>query len=153
MWIEVVDGTGHRGRLSLLDAAGTDLAPPAPAPGPAVGQRWAGRLTKLSEEDYEVERALVRELVSTAGQPGAVPMIPIFDNGEIKGVRLGRVRADSIQDALGLRSGDILNAINGTPLKTLDQLLDLYARLDQLGAVELSGTRSGKPLVRTLRLR
>ncbi|HSR95870.1 MAG TPA: hypothetical protein VLM79_02315 [Kofleriaceae bacterium] len=154
MWIEVVDGAGHRGRLSLLDgsvAAVTELAPP---PGPATpGQRWAGRLTKLSEQDYEVERSLVRELVSTAGRPGGVPMIPVFENGEIKGVRVGRVREDSIQDALGLKNGDVLNAINGAPIKTLDQLLDLYARLDQLSTVELSGTRSAKPLVRTLRLR
>jgi hypothetical protein len=153
MWIEVVDGAGHRGRLSLLDAAGAPTTDPGPAVGPAPGQRWAGRLTKLSETDYEVERSLVRELVSTAGRPGGVPMIPVFENGEIKGVRVGRVREDSIQDALGLQTGDVLNAINGAPIKTLDQLLDLYARLDQLGAVELSGTRRGKPLVRTLRLR
>ena len=33
------------------------------------------------------------------------------------------------------------------------QMLDLYAGLGQLSAVELSGTRAGKPLVRTLRLR
>jgi hypothetical protein len=156
MWIEVVDGAGQRGRLSLLDGAvavtaAGDLAPP---PGPATpGQRWAGRLTKLSEQDYEVERSLVRELVSTAGRPGGVPMIPVFENGEIKGVRVGRVREDSIQDALGLKNGDVLNAINGAPIKTIDQLLDLYARLDQLSAVELSGTRAARPLVRTLRLR
>jgi len=154
-WIEVIDGAGHRGRLSLVDAAVAAVADLAPPPsGPATpGQRWAGRLTKLSEQDYEVERSLVRELVSTAGRPGGVPMIPVFENGEIKGVRVGRVREDSIQDALGLKTGDVLNAINDAPIKTLDQLLDLYARLDQLSAVELSGTRAGKPLVRTLRLR
>lgn len=152
MWIEVVDGAGHRGRLSLLDAAATGDPSPAPDRSPA-GQRWAGRLNKLGEQDYEVDRALVRELVTAAGRPGAVPMIPLFENGEIKGVRLGRVTAESIQDALGLKTGDILSAIDGAPLKTLDQLLDLYVRLDQLSAVELSGTRKGTPLVRTLRLR
>ena len=36
---------------------------------------------------------------------------------------------------------------------SVQQLLDLYARLDQVSAVELSGTRRGKPLIRTLRLR
>jgi type II secretory pathway component PulC len=152
MWIEVVDGAGHRGRLSLLDAVATGDPAPSPDRPPAV-QRWAGRFNKLGEQDYEVDRALVRELVTAAGQPGAVPMIPVFDHGEIKGVRLGRVTAESIQAALGLKTGDILTAIDGAPLKTLDQLLDLYARLDQLSAVELSGTRGGKPLIRTLRLR
>jgi hypothetical protein len=152
MWIEVVDGTGRRGRLSLLDAAGaTGPALPATAPSPAT--RWAGRFTRLGEQDYEVDRALVRELVSAGGQPGGVPMIPVFDNGEIRGVRVGRVRSESIQDVLGLRTGDVFSAINGAPIKTLDQLLDLYSRLDQLSTVELSGTRAGKPLVRTLHLR
>jgi hypothetical protein len=152
MWIEVVDGAGHRGRLSLLDAAASADPLPLPDRSPA-GQRWAGRLDKLGEQDYAVDRALVRELVTAAGKPGAVPMIPLLENGEIKGVRLGRVTAESIQAALGLKTGDILAAIDGAPLKTLDQLLDLYVRLDQLSAVELSGTRNGKPLVRTLRLR
>jgi hypothetical protein len=152
MWIELVDGAGHRGRLSLLDAAASGDPAPVPDRAPA-SQRWAGRLNKLGEQDYEVDRALVRELVTTAGQRGAVPMIPLFEHGEIRGVRLGRVTADSIQDALGLKTGDILSAIDGAPLKTLDQLLDLYVRLDQLSALELSGTRNGKPLVRTLRLR
>jgi hypothetical protein len=152
MWIEVVDGAGLRGRLSLLDAAASGDPVPTPDRSPTA-QRWAGRLNKLGEQDYEVDRALVRELVTTAGQRGAVPMIPLFEHGEIKGVRLGRVTAESIQDALGLKTGDILSAIDGAPLKTLDQLLDLYVRLDQLSAVELSGTRNGKPLVRTLRLR
>jgi hypothetical protein len=35
----------------------------------------------------------------------------------------------------------------------LQQLLDLYAGLDQLSTVEVSGTHAGKPLVRVLRLR
>jgi len=68
-------------------------------------------------------------------------------------VRVGVVTADSIALAIGLRTGDVLTAIDGEPLKNLDQLLGLYARLDQLNAVELSGTRAGKPLVRNLRLR
>jgi hypothetical protein len=153
MWIELVDGAGRRGRLSLLEAAGGDHGAPQPDRPPAVASRWAGRLEKLGEQDYIVDRALVRELVTAGSRPGGLRMVPIFDNGEIKGVRLGVVPRDSIPFALDLRTGDTLTAIEGAPLKSLDQLLDLYARLDQLGAVELSGTRAGKPLVRTLRLR
>ena len=152
MWVELVDGAGRRGRLSLLDAAAGD--PGAPLPDrPPVAQRWAGRFEKLGEQDYAVDRALVRELVTGGGQQGGVRMMPIFDHGEIKGVRLGVVTADSIASALGLKTGDVLTTIDGEPLKNLDQLLNLYARLDQLNVVELSGTRAGKPLVRSLRLR
>src|SRR5262245_60704244 len=154
MWIELVDGMGRHSRLSLLDAAAgaSDPAPPSPDR-PAVASRWATRFEKLSETDYAVDRSLVRELVSAGGQQGGVRMTPIFDHGEIKGVRVGVVTADSIANAIGLRTGDVLSAIDGEPLKNLDQLLNLYVRLDQLNQVELSGTRAGKPLVRNLRLR
>ena len=157
MWIELVDGTGRRGRLSLLDAAtGGDPGPrpdQPPAAQPPAAQRWAGRFEKLSETDYAVDRSLVRELVTAGGQGGAVRMIPIFNDGQIKGVRLGVVTPESIPFVLGLKTGDVLTTIDSEPLKNLDQLLSLYARLDQLSAVELSGTRAGKPLIRTLRLR
>ena len=154
MWIELVDGAGRRGRLSLLDAAAGAGDPGPPSPDrPPVAQRWVGRFEKLSETDYAVDRSLVRELVTGGGQQGGVRMMPIFDHGEIKGVRVGVVTADSVALAIGLRTGDVLTAIDGEPLKNLDQLLGLYARLDQLNLVELSGTRAGKPLVRNLRLR
>ena len=77
----------------------------------------------------------------------------MFARGEIQGVRLLGVGADSIGAALGLATGDTINAIDGTPLRDANQLLELFARLDQLAGVELGGTHAGKPLTRALRLR
>jgi hypothetical protein len=155
-WIELIDPVGHRGRLSLLAGAepaagrGSDTAmsesPPAAAP-------WAGRIKKLDDQNYEIDRDLVRQLVTGAARPGGMRFIPKLDHGEVKGVRVYGVTAGSIPFALGLANGDTLEAIDGAPLKDLNQLLELYAKLDQLSAVELSGTRAGKPLARTLRLR
>ncbi|HEU4729126.1 MAG TPA: hypothetical protein VFT22_14575 [Kofleriaceae bacterium] len=153
-WIEIVDPAGHHGRLSLLDlepaaGRGPDTAisegPPAAA--------WSSRIHRLGEQDYDVDRGLIRELVTGVAKADGVRAVPMLDHGEIKGLRLSGVAPTSIPAALGLRSGDALTAIDGEPIKNMQQLLDLYARLDQLSAVELSGTRAGKPLVRTLRLR
>jgi membrane-associated protease RseP (regulator of RpoE activity) len=152
-WIEIVDGTGRRGRLSLLDAAagrGPDTAMPGTAP--AAPAAWSDRLRKLDDTTYEVDRSLVRELVSGAGQ-GGIRMFPVLEHGAVAGVRLASAPAGSIAAAAGLARGDLLTAINGDPIRSLQQMLDLYAGLDQLTSVELSGTRAGKPLVRTLRLR
>jgi S1-C subfamily serine protease len=154
-WIELVDPAGHRGRLSLLGlepaaGRGSDTAisesPPAAAP-------WSARIKKLDDQNYEVDRDLVRELVTGAAKPGGMRFLPKLDHGEVKGVRVYGVTSSSIPFALGLANGDTLEAIDGAPLKDLNQLLELYAKLDQLSAVELSGTRAGKPLARTLRLR
>ncbi len=63
------------------------------------------------------------------------------------------VTPSSVAGALGLRTGDLISAIDGEPLKGAQQLLDLYAKLDQVDAVELQGARGGKPLEIGLRLR
>ena len=153
--VELVDTAGRRGHLSLR-------APAEPAAGggqvtamaepPLVANPWASRVTKLDETNYTVERSIVRELVSGAGKDSA-RAVPILENGEIKGLRLYGVSPTSIAYAIGLHTGDRLTAIDGEPIKNAQQMLDLYAKLDQLAAVEISGTRSGKPIVRTLRLR
>jgi hypothetical protein len=152
-WIELVDDAGHRGRLSLLEPAAGRGSSTAMLESPPAAAPWADRCKKLDDQNYEVDRNLVRELVTGAAKPGSMRFQPKLDHGEVKGVQIFGVKPDSIPSALGLKSGDSLEAIDGAPLKDLNQLLDLYARLDQLSAVELSGTRAGKPLVRTLRLR
>jgi len=151
--IEVIDGSGHRGRLALLDAAAGGGPVTAMTENPPAARPWADRIKKLDEQNYEVDRSLVRELVSAGARPGGPRFLPIVQGGEVKGVQLSAVRSGSILFELGLRDRDTLSAIDGAPLKALDQLLDIYAKLDQLSAVELSGTRGGRPLVRTLRLR
>jgi hypothetical protein len=151
-WVELVDPTGRRGRLSLLEpaAGGPDTAmsadPPAATP-------WAGRIRKIDEQNYEVDRDLVRELFTSLSKPGGVRGVPLFDRGELKGLRLLGVAPTTIPAAIGLQNRDVLIAIDGAPVKTLQHVIDLYAKLDQLSTVELSGTRDGKPLIRTLHLR
>lgn len=155
-WIDLVDGAGHRGRLSLLglpETAAGRGSDPARSPSPPAADPVLEGTRKLDDQNYEVDRSLVRALVTGAAKPGGTRFVPQLDHGEVKGVRVFGVTPGSIPFAFGLKNGDTLTAIDGAPLKDLNQLLDLYARLDQLSAVELSGTRAGAPLVRTLRLR
>lgn len=152
-WIELVDPRGRRGRLSLLEpAAGPSSGTAMPESSPAATP-WADKVKKIDEQTYEVDRALVRDLVSGMTKPGAARFVPIFEKGEIKGVRLIGVTPTTIPYAIGLQSRDTLTAIDGEPVKSPQQVIDLYAKLDSINLVELSGTRDGKPLVRSLRLR
>jgi hypothetical protein len=158
--IDVVDGAGQLTRLSLLEkiaatggggGSGAGLLSRS-TPDPAVDP-FADRIKKIDDHTYEVDRNFVRELVTGAAKPGGIRMIPIVKNGEVQGVRMASVRAGSLPAAIGMKSGDVLDAINGDPLKSAQQMLDLYAKLDQLDSVELGGTRAGKPLAIILRLR
>lgn len=156
--IEVVDPGGVRGRLTLLDGSAVHVAVAGAAgtampDAPAAADPDADRVRKLDEQNYEVDRSLVRELVSAGATPNGPRFRPNIVDGKMTGVTLMAVRPGSIPRALGLKSGDQLTALDGVPFTGAQQLLDLYAKLDQLTAVELSGTRNGQPLVRTLRLR
>lgn len=81
------------------------------------------------------------------------PKVPDVVDGDVRGIRLVGIGAASPGRALGLRSGDLVSSIDGAPLKNAQQLLDLFARLDKVSSVELGGTRQGKPLKLTLKLR
>ena len=114
---------------------------------------FADSVTKVNDTTYEVTRQLVRDLVTGTSKGGGVRPVPQMKGNEVTGIRLLGVRSDSVAHALGLKSNDTISAIDGEQIKNVQQLLDLYAKLDNINAVELTGTRSGKPLALTLRLR
>lgn len=153
--IDVVDGAGHRAKLSLLDAQAAvgHVAGAATPAAEAPADPFSERIKKIDDHTFEVDRDLVRELVSGATKPGKMRMTPIVKDGDVKGVRVFGVSAGTPAFAIGMKNSDVINAIDGEPIKTAQQLLDLYAKLDQLSSVELQGTRGGKPLAIALRLR
>jgi len=151
--IDVSDAHGETARLSLLEVKPAPAAATAEAQ-PKPDDPYAGRVKQLADGVYEVDRSLVRELVTGAAKPTGVRAIPVITkDGTIGGIRMLGVRPGSIAAAVGLKNGDILSAIDGDPIKTAQQLLDLYAKLDQTDKVELQGTRAGKPLAVQLHLR
>lgn len=151
--IEVVDASGHRGRLSLVEGAPAASLTGAATPGGAAADPIAQRVKKLADGSFEVERDLVRELVSGASQANGVRMVPTKDKDGHMALRVASARASSVAAAIGLRPGDLLTAIDGEPVKDVNQLLGLYSKLDQLSGLELQGTRGGKPLAIKLTFR
>jgi general secretion pathway protein C len=151
--IDVIDTSGNRGTLSLRETGAATPVAQAPAAARKADDPFADRIRQLGESTYEVDRNLVRELVSGAARPGNMRMTPIVKNGEVQGVRVFGVRSGSVASAIGMKNGDQITSIDNDPIKNAQQLLDLYAKLDNLTGVELQGTRAGKPLTIALRLR
>ncbi|MEO8701707.1 MAG: hypothetical protein ABI867_16795 [Kofleriaceae bacterium] len=152
--IEVVDPDGHSKQISLFEtAAGPGDAATSPKGPAAAPSPFAEKIKKLSDGSYEVDRDVVRELVSAAGKTSGVRAMPVMKGKEITGMRFYGVKPDSVAAAIGLKSSDILSSVDNEPIKTAQQLLDLYSKLDKLGGVELQGTRAGKPLSIQLRFR
>ena len=157
--VEIVDPAGRRGRIKLLDPAAASrgdagAATPDPAAAAAAPpEPWAGRIKKIDDHTFEVDRDLVREMVSGTVKPGGARIVPVTDKGELKGLRMFGVATASLAGELGLKNGDVLSSINNKQIQSAQSLLDVYANIDQLSTVELDGTRGGKPLQLTLRLR
>lgn len=158
--IDVVDEAGHTATLSLIDSSSTggrpDSAAAATAKSPsstAPASPFDGRIEKLGDMSYRVDRELVRELVMGTTQAKGVRALPVVKNGEIAGLRLAGVKPDSIAAAVGIKSNDIFDSIDGVKIKSAQQLLDLFTKLDSVSQVELAGTRAGKPLVLQMQLR
>jgi hypothetical protein len=153
--IDVIDSNGRRQRLSLNDLPVSDHgATGAATPGPgAPADPYADRIKKIDDHTFEVDRALVRELVTGGGNPNGMRASPVIENGEVAGLRIMMARPGSVGAAIGLKSGDKLTSINGDTIKSAQQMLNLFGQLDSLNVVALQGTRANKPLQIDLRLR
>jgi hypothetical protein len=155
--VDLVDATGRHGKVTLLDAptmAAGRGDPGAATPGPAAAaEPWEGRIKKIDDHTFEVERALVRELVSGTTKAGTIRITPISKGGKLEALKLYGVRPGSLAASLGLRNGDALSDVNGAHIESLNTLLDMYTNIDQLSVVQFEGTRGGKPLGIELRLK
>jgi hypothetical protein len=67
-----------------------------------------------------------------------------------KGLTLDKVAASSVFAKAGLVAGDIVTAVNGKPLRTIDDAADLYARAGSMKSANVQILRAGKP--QTLRI-
>lgn len=67
-----------------------------------------------------------------------------------QGARLDVVADGSIFAKAGLRSGDVITAVDNQPLRSIDDAADLYVRASATKAANISVLRAGKPL--TLRV-
>lgn len=151
--IDIVGPEGQKGTISLFDGGRSDAGAATPAPATAAPDPFAGRIKKLDDHTFEVDRSLVRELVTGSVRTGSARISPQIKDGQVTGLRLFGVREGQLASALGLKNGDVLQAVNNQKIESANTLLDLYAQLPTLNVVELAGTRGGKPLTVTLRLK
>jgi len=153
--VDVIDGGGRRGRLDLLGQPGGGVSGGAATPDTtAAADPILSRIKKIDDHTFEVDRELVRDLVSGTVKPGGMRILPLSGkDGKLEGLRVFGVKDTALAGLVGLKNGDIMTAINNTPIKNAQSLLDVYAQLDTLNTVEIDGKRGDKPLALTLRLR
>jgi hypothetical protein len=73
-------------------------------------------------------------------------IVPYYQEGEYRGYKLFGIRTHSILKALGIMSGDVIQAVNGTPLGDPEHALTLYQKLKDADKFGITILRRGKEL-------
>lgn len=142
----VLDFDGTRVMLRLTGAAAAFAqAPPPPAP-PAAAPADATR----SLERRDVERRLASE---TSRILAETALVPVQEGSHVSGFAITRMPEGTVLSDAGLRTGDILTEINGTPVDSLATLMSLWPKLQNETSLRAVVLRGGQPLTLSVSLR
>jgi len=95
---------------------------------------------------YELSRAEVeRLLLEPSAELLSTRVLPEVKEGQVTGYRV-QFADNSPLGGLGLRSGDVVQAVNGIALNSPASTLDAYQRMREGGGGELELLRGGQPV-------
>jgi general secretion pathway protein C len=107
------------------------MAPPPMAAAPASNEAMVDRMRKLVNED-----------------PGLIGQVmrpqPVFAGGRMRGFRVYPGSNRQAFARIGLRPGDLVTAINGTPLDDKDRAQEIFNTLSSSTDARVSVTRNGR---------
>ena len=147
-----LDFDGERRVLRLPNAAlATGRPTPAPRPaaaasGPAEDPETPAR----SMERVELQRRLGDEIPRILAETAVVP---VLEDGRVKGVQLARLPEGSLLTDAGLRVGDVITQINGTEIDGMAALVGLWPRLQTASELRAVVVRNGQPVSLLVSLR
>lgn len=126
----------------------------AGAPGEGGNEELSNSIQKVSDTEHVVDRGLVDKLLADPTQfIRSVRVRPVKQNGETVGFKLRRFQPDSPLAMLGAQKGDIIHAVNGMQLTSVDKALAAYQGLRSAGDLTFSITRNGQPMELSVRIR
>ncbi len=89
-------------------------------------------IDKTGEREWTIEREAAAEwLADTTCLARQARIVPGIRDGKPEGFKLYAIRRGSLWDELGIKNGDILLRVAGTPLTSPQQALQIYAELKQ----------------------
>jgi len=108
--------------------------------------RYADAAIHCADHRCLVDRVRVRRLLeSQTGLTGSARFVPTFRHGGMDGVRLYALRPASLLARLGLRNGDRILGINGSPLGSPERAIGLYRELRTASRIDVDLERAGAP--------
>lgn len=104
-------------------------------------------IRSISETKKVVDRSyLEKTIANPTALMRSVRIRPFKREGEMQGYKLRRFRSNSPLAALGAKKGDIIQAVNGKKLTSIDSALAAYQALRNESNITFSILRRGKPM-------
>ncbi|MCB0369872.1 MAG: PDZ domain-containing protein, partial [Bdellovibrionales bacterium] len=104
-------------------------------------------IAKKGNNKFELNRSdlenKLKDIQSILMQARAVPA-KRPGTGETYGFRLLEIQPDSIYTQLGLQVMDVITGVNGTPVTTQQQALEMYQTLRNASRINITVERGGK---------
>jgi general secretion pathway protein C len=96
-------------------------------------------------QNVAVDRQMVEDAMGNIGElMKQVRIRPYFENGQPAGLSLTGVRPDSIFRKMGIRSGDVLQSVDGEEIRSVDDVVNLYQQIGSSNEVSLQIKRRGR---------
>jgi general secretion pathway protein C len=125
-------------------------APPTPPAEPAAGGDSGGDIaqgvTKTGAYDYSIDRKMLDNQLKDLSklQQEARP-VPHYKDNQYQGFKLVGVRPGGLYRAIGIRSGDVITAVNGNKIDSPNKALELFEQLKSSSNISLEIERRGQP--------
>lgn len=100
--------------------------------------RTGGRTVTVRRSDVEASLADINKLMTE------VRVRPHYADGQPDGLAISRIKPGSFFSKLGLRDGDVVQEIDGSGIRSPDDILDLYQKLKSGSEVGLQIDRKGR---------
>jgi general secretion pathway protein C len=127
----VLDRNGALESLMLPKRSTGSFTPPPPAVAASGNDATLERMRKLVNDDPGVIGQVLRPQ-------------PVFAGGKMRGFRVYPGANRQAFARIGLRAGDLVTAINGTPLDDKDRAQEIFATLNSSTDARVSVTRNGR---------
>jgi general secretion pathway protein C len=82
-----------------------------------------------------------------------VQIAPVVEGGRVTGVRVGTGTDAALMNAMGLRTGDVVTAVNGAPVDSLARGQQIIEGLRTAASARVTVLRDGKPVDVTISLK
>lgn len=131
---------------------GGPTPPPSGAIDPAVADAGdtmaqpAEGITKTGAYDYSIDRKMLdKQLADVSKLQQEARVVPHYQDNQYQGFKLVGVRPGSLYRAIGIRSGDIVTAVNGNKIDSPTKALELFEQLKSSSNISVEIERRGQP--------